>query len=174
MEGTESGRDAGRPWGGRDRNGSVGKADFLAWQSSVGHSTRSEAELGTREDTWAVNRGREKLESNRNFPISPQRQANKSEGTVGMAATEDKRENPNTRAPREAGRRRSRRPRGFMVRGLGQEHGETERQKEGNERRVMETDTETQERNKRQEGRETEKMGERRASYADRNQRREK
>lgn len=37
-------KDAGRPWGGRDRSRAVGKAEFPAWQSSVGHSMRSEAE----------------------------------------------------------------------------------------------------------------------------------
>lgn len=46
--------------------------------------------LGTRKDTWAVNRGRERLESNGNFLISPQRQASKSEGGAGVAATEGK------------------------------------------------------------------------------------
>lgn len=68
----------------------MGKADFPAWQSSVDRSTRSEAEPGSEEDTWVVNRGRKKLESNRNFPISPQRQASTSEGSFGVTATEDK------------------------------------------------------------------------------------
>lgn len=70
----------------------MGKADFPAWQSSVGHTTRSEAEPGNKERYlgWAVNRGRERLESNRNFLISPQRQASKSEGGAGVAATEGK------------------------------------------------------------------------------------
>lgn len=47
------------------------------------------------------------------------------------------------------------------MRDQGQEHGETKRWKGGNERREMETETDTQERKKRQEGRETERMAER-------------
>lgn len=97
-------RDAARPWGGRDRSEAVGKADFPAWQSSVGRSTRSEAEPGSEEDTWVVNRGRKKLESNRNFPVSPQRQAGTSEGSFGVTATEDKRENSNASACSEGSR----------------------------------------------------------------------
>lgn len=70
--------------------------------------------LGVREDTWMANRGRKKLESNRNFPITPQRQTSASEGSLGVAATEDQRENTNTG---EAGRWRSQRPGGLVARG---------------------------------------------------------
>lgn len=121
-------RDAGRLWGGRDESEAVGKADFPAWQSSVGRSTRSEAEPGSEEDTWVANRGRKKLESNRNFPISPQRQPSTSEGSFRVTATEDERKNPNTRALREAGRWGSQRPRGLVVRGKDRNMG---RQREG-------------------------------------------
>lgn len=50
MDRAESGREIRSlkmqegPGGGRDRSRAVGKAEFPAWQSSVGHSTRSEAE----------------------------------------------------------------------------------------------------------------------------------
>lgn len=60
-----------------------------------------------------------------------------------MPTTEDKRENPNIRSPREAGRWGSQRPRGLVVRGQRQEHGETERRKGGNERRERNRDRDT-------------------------------
>lgn len=104
----------------------MGKAEFSAWPSSAGHSTRSEAEAGrTGIYLGGQEEGRNQCQTRTSQCLHRDTPA-WVRWVFLVVATEDKRENPDTGALRKGGRWRSQRPRSLMWKRQGQEHGETD------------------------------------------------